>query len=603
MSSDVGSRARRSTARTARRLAPYLRPVRWSAIAAVLATVGAMLSGLTIPLVIQQIIDGPLASGEPTALPWLLGLLAALGCAEAVMFFLRRKLTAGSTALVEADLRADFYHHLQRLPVTFHDRQQTGQLLSRAVDDLVLLRKYLAFAAVFLLVNSITLVVGLVVLWFLSTAMALVALCVAVPVLASSFLYEVKYKAVALEVQQRSGDLTTTIEESMLGIKAVKAFGQSRHRVALFTRQAAQLRGSEIRALRIVGAVSTVLLLLPELGIAGQLAVGAVGLSQGELTIGALVACITVSTYLRWPTECIGWALAETSVAAAACERHFEVRDVPAALTEAARPSRLPQPVRGHLRFEGVTLESGDGAAPLLRGVDLEVQSGETLALLGAAGSGKTTLAALVPRLLDPTAGRVLLDGVDIRELALDELRTAVAIAFDEPMLRSGTVRDNVSLGAAGVSDQDVSRALRTAQAAGFVEALPRGLDTEIGEQGMSLSGGQRQRIALARAIVRRPAVLVLDDPMSALDVRTANLLEDSLRADLPGVTKLIVVRRPNSVRRSERVALLVDGRIDAVGPHEELLASSARYRSTLQALERPGASRLGLVEKERSRS
>jgi ATP-binding cassette, subfamily B, bacterial len=289
-----------------------------------------------------------------------------------------------------------------------------------------------------------------------------------------------------------------------------------------------------------------------------------------------------VMTYLYWPVASIGWLLAEASNAAAATKRYWEVRDVMPEILDPADPQPMSRPVRGALELRDVRFRYPGGDRDILRGVDLSVRPGETLALVGATGSGKTTLTALVTRLHDVTGGAVLLDGVDVRRLRLSDLRAAVATAFEDPVLISASVRENVLLGSPGHSDDQVWEALRIASADGFVAALPWGLDTRIGEQGMSLSGGQRQRLALARAVVGHPPVLVLDDPLSALDVHTEAEVEAALRRVLGGVTALVVAHRPSTVQLADRVALLDGGRITAVGTHTALLATVPEYRRLL---------------------
>jgi ATP-binding cassette subfamily B protein len=337
---------------------------------------------------------------------------------------------------------------------------------------------------------------------------------------------------------------------------------------------------------KVMALLWAAIVVLPELSIGGLLLFGMLGIVNGSMTIGTLVAAVTVATYLRWPTDSIGWLLAEANRAATASERYWEVRDARITITDPERPRSLPKPVRGHVRFEDVHFgHSGTGRA-VLRGVTLDVRPGETVAIVGATGAGKTTLTALVPRLADVTGGRITIDGVDVRKLALDELRAAVATAFEDPVLFSASVRENVALGAGDVDDDAVREALRIAQAETFVDALPWGLDTRIGEEGLSLSGGQRQRLALARAVIGRPAVLVLDDPLSALDVATEAEVEQALRSVLRDVTALVVAHRPSTVQLADRVAMLADGRITAFGTHSHLLADNQEYRALLSTLD-----------------
>jgi ATP-binding cassette subfamily B protein len=569
-----------------RRLAPYLRPERAPLLGSAAAAAGAMLAGLMIPLVIQRVLDGPVARDDLTALPWLVAGVLALGTAEAVLFYIRRKLNAGPTTRIEARMRADLYAHLQRLPISFHDRWQSGQLLSRAVSDLSTVRRFIAFAGIFLVVNSLTLVVGLVVLFVLSPPLGLIVLGAATPLVLISTSYESRYAVVSRLSQDQSGDLATTVEESVLGIRVLKAFGRGTDLATRFAAEARVLRGTELRKVRILSLLWAAIIMLPELGIAGQLAYGAHRIADGTMTVGTLIAAVTVAVYLRWPTDSIGWLLAETNQAATACERYWEVIDAPRTITDPPVPKHLPEPARGLVRFVDVRFRYDGSAFDVLRGVDLEIRPGETVALVGATGSGKTTMAALVPRLADSTGGRITIDGVDVTTLPLAELRASVATAFEEPVLFSASVRENVRLGAPGATDEMVWEALRVARADDFVEALPWGLDSRIGEQGLALSGGQRQRLALARAIVGRPAVLVLDDPLSALDVHTEAEVEQALRRVLSGVSALVVAHRPSTVQLADRVALLSGGRIAAVGPHSELLAREPEYRRLISTMD-----------------
>ncbi|NUT91909.1 MAG: ABC transporter ATP-binding protein [Saccharothrix sp.] len=577
---------RTTTFSTVRRLGPYFRPVRTQMLLSMSAALLAMLCGLGIPLITQRIVDGPIAARDLGALPVMVGLVLALGISEAGLFYARRKFIARPASDVEARMRAAVYDHLQRLPVSFHDRFQSGQLLSRATTDLNTVRRFVAFVFTFLVVNTLVVLTGLGILFWLSPVLGGIVLACTLPLMLLSYLFESKFKVVARRAQDQAGDLTTVVEESVLGIRVLKAFGRGPHLTRRFLRQARELRDTELAKVRVFALLWAVLIVLPELAIAGQLAFGAVGIADGTVTAGTLVAAVTVSAYLRWPIDSIGWLLAETNQTAAASERFFEVMDAPVAITSPDRPEPLPQQVKGHVRFEDVHFAHADGEREVLRGIDLDIRPGETVALVGATGSGKTTLTALVPRLADVTGGRVTIDGVDVRDLDLTDLRRVVGTAFEEPILFSASVTENVALGGIGADEPRVREALRVARAEEFVDALPWGLDTRIGEQGLSLSGGQRQRLALARAVVGHPAVLVLDDPLSALDVHTEAEVEAALHRVLKGVTALVVAHRPSTVQLADRVAMLVDGRIAAVGTHRELLADNEEYRYLLSTLE-----------------
>ncbi|MBP2321161.1 ATP-binding cassette subfamily B protein [Kibdelosporangium banguiense] len=571
-----------------KRLGPCLRPWRRRLILAIVLTMTAMTAGLLIPLAIQRILDGPVATGDTSGLIWPVLGVALLGCVEAGLFYTRRKILAKPTTRIEARMREDLYDQLQRLPIAFHDRWQSGQLLSRAVADLSIIRSFIAFVAIFLVVNSITLVAGLVVLFTLNFWLGLTVLAGALPLIAISTVFERKYKVVARLAQDQDGDLATTVEESALGIRVLKAFGRGPHLARKFAKQAVELRGTEMHKIRINSLLWGAIVLLPEIGIAGQLLVGTFSIADGTMTVGTLVAAVTIATYLRWPTDSIGWLLAETNQTASAADRYFEVMDEPRTVADPPEPVPPAAPAHGYLRFENVHFRHSEGSKEILRGVDLEVRPGETVALVGSTGSGKTTLTALVARLADVTGGRITVDGVDIASMTLADLRTLVSMAFEEPVLFSASVRENIALGTTDATDEQILQALRIAQAADFVGNLPWGLDTRIGEQGLSLSGGQRQRLALARAIVGRPEILVLDDPLSALDVHTEAEVERALREVLTGVTALVVAHRPSTVQLADRVAMLADGRIAAVGTHSELLAGNTAYRTLLSTLDAP---------------
>ncbi|MBQ0968114.1 MULTISPECIES: ABC transporter ATP-binding protein [Streptomyces] len=595
----------RSTVRALLRLWPYVRPVRARLGTAAVIAILASCVGLVIPLVLKWMVDGPVADRDPAGV-WLGALyLLLLGLAEALLFGFRRWLVARPLAGVEAGMRADLYRHLQRLPVAFHDRWASGQLLSRGTTDLMLLRMFLAFPLTFLLVNGVTILVGVGIMLVQDWTLGLVILGPAIPVMITCGIFEKKYSAVARRAQDQVGDLTTVVEESVLGIRIIKGFGRHRSQARAFHELSHTLRGTELRKARLLAAIWAVIVTLPEVAIGAALVVGAVQVADGALSAGTLVAFLSTALALRWPVESIGFLLAMSQEAATATDRYFEVMDAEvetqgragdpalrgaAAPTRAAPAARLP--AAGGLRFEHVVFRYPDAAPdspPLLTDVDLHIRSGESMALVGATGSGKTTLTALVPRLHEVTAGRITLDGEDITTLSREELRSMVAVAFEEPTLFSATVGENVLMGAGpGAGDEELERALAVAQA-DFAHALPEGTGTQVGEQGLSLSGGQRQRLALARAVVGRPRFLVLDDPLSALDVHTEAAVEAALRQVLADTTALIVAHRPSTVLLADRVALLSEGRIAAVGTHHELLRTSPEYAHLMSGLDKPG--------------
>jgi ATP-binding cassette subfamily B protein len=324
--------------------------------------------------------------------------------------------------------------------------------------------------------------------------------------------------------------------------------------------------------------------LVPNITLAVVLVGGAAAVANDQLTVGELIAFVSLQTLLVWPIDALGWIIANGQEAMTAADRVYEVFDTAPAIVD--RPDAVevsPSQVRGRLRFEGVEFAYPDARAPVLHRIDLDLAPGETVAIVGATGSGKTALGALVPRLYDVTGGRITIDGRDVRDFTLNSLRAIVAVAFEEATLFSMSVRENLTLGRQDATDEQIDEALRTAQAE-FVYQLPYGLNTRIGEQGLSLSGGQRQRLALARAVISRPKVLVLDDPLSALDVHTEALVEQALARTLVGTTALLVVHRPSTVALADRVALLQDGVIAAIGTHSELMATVPAYRAALSA-------------------
>ncbi|MFG2363442.1 ABC transporter ATP-binding protein [Streptomyces mirabilis] len=586
-------RADHSTVRSLLRLWPYVRPVRTRLFSAAFVAVLASCTGLVFPLVLKWMVDGPVAEHDVAGI-WLGALyLLLLGIAEAVLFGLRRWLVARPLSGVEADMRADLYRHLQRLPVAFHDRWASGQLLSRGTTDLMLVRQFLAFPLTFLLVNSVTILVGVMIMLAQEWTLGLVLLAPAVPLMVVCWLFERHYSLVARRAQDQVGDLTTVVEESVLGIRIIKGFGRHRSQALAFRELSRTLRGTELAKARLLAAILTVIVTLPELAIGAALVLGTVQVADGRLSAGTLVAFLSTALALRWPVESIGFLLAMSQEAATATERYFEVMDeqpestgtsaVAASTSATADGSAAVADGKGEggLRFHGVQFRYPDAPAdapPVLDRIDLHIRPGESMALVGATGTGKTTLTALVPRLHEVTAGRITLDGEDITAMPREELRARVAVAFEEPTLFSAGVGKNVLMGAPDTAGEaDLDRALAVAQA-DFAHALPQGTRTQVGEQGLSLSGGQRQRLALARAVVGRPGFLVLDDPLSALDVHTEAAVEAALRRVLAETTALIVAHRPSTVLLADRVALLSGGRITAVGTHHELLRSNAEY-------------------------
>ncbi|MGO4383072.1 ABC transporter ATP-binding protein [Specibacter sp. RAF43] len=577
------------------RLAPQLKPVLWPLLGGLLSALAASIVALLIPQVYRVLVNTALLPGNGRAgIVAGAGVVLALGVLEAGLIALRRQFVIVPATTVETRMRTSFYRHLQSLAVEFHDHWGSGQLLSRAMSDLNFMRRWMAFGAIMLVVTALTVVIGVCLMFAMSWQLGLIFLAAAVPIVIFGFRFRRSYGRVSRKSQDQAGDLATAVEESVHGIRVLKAFGRGQEALESFAGQAQELQATEIHKAKSLAVFSLVVTLLPEVALGTGLVVGVALVAGGRLDVGALVAFFATAAVVAGPVESMGPLLAMTLAAKTAIERHFEVMDAVNTITDPAEPVRLGaagDPVRGELEFSGVHFHYPDaapGAADLLDGIDLTLRAGETMALVGVTGCGKSTLLQLVPRLFDVSAGAITLDGVDLRRLSLAELRTHVAVAFEDTTLFSNSVRENVLLGAAdhpGMAPADVlAQALEVAQA-GFAYSLPNGVDTLIGEEGLSLSGGQRQRIALARAIAAQPAVLVLDDPLSALDVNTEERVAARLRTVLAGTTTLIVAHRPSTVAMADRVALLRDGRIAAVGTHGELLAGNDHYRYVLASL------------------
>ena len=577
------------------RLRGYVRPYRWQMLAMFLVALGSSLIAVAVPLLTRAIIDGPVRTGDRAGV-WILGSYALLfGLAEAALILTRRLTLARSALGIEKDLRDELYRHLQSLDVGFHDSWQSGQLVSRMTSDISAIRRFLGFALIFLVVNSVTfLVVGTLLVLIDPLLGALIAV-MGLPLSYVTFRYERTYRKQIRAVQDQQGEVATDVEESAVGIRALKSFGRGGFATGRYMAKAADLRTLQLIQIRTLAEIWAFIIAQPQAVLSMVVFGGAIAVHDGALSLGTLVAFISLYLLLVWPIESMGWLLAASQEANTAAERIFEVLDtVPAIRPATAEPVLAPAPSAvpsGVLVFEHVSFAYPGSDRPILTDVNLSLAPGETVAVVGPTGCGKTTLTALVPRLYDVTAGRILVEGDDLRQVPLERLRSTVACAFEEPTLFSASVRENLLLGRPDADEAQIEEALRIAQA-GFVLDLPWGLDTRVGEQGLSLSGGQRQRLALARAVLGRPKVLVLDDPLSALDIHTEGLVEAALRSVLADTTGLVVAHRASTVLLADRVALLgpartEDGRpngftVAAVGTHHELLDTSAQYRSLL---------------------
>jgi ATP-binding cassette subfamily B protein len=578
------------TVATLLRIFPYAKKALPRISLGIVAALAAHGFALAIPQVLRDLINDLESVRTLDALYFSVILVLIMGVLEAVMVLLRRWLVLTPGTFVEAGLRSTLYAKLQDLPVSFHDRWPSGQLLSRATQDLSLIRRWLSFGVVLLVANAITIVAGLAILFTFHWLLGLIFFVISVPIWIQGYRFEAKYGTIARLSQDQAGDLATSVEESVHGIRVLKAFGRGDHAASKFAKEAKDLRSTELKKAGLIANIWVYLLLIPESAIALSMLVGVFLVADGSLTVGGLVAFFATATVLRWPTESIGFLLSMTLDAKTAVQRFFEVIDEPVGIEDPASPKTIKDP-KGRLEFKDVHFRYPDSPAnqpDIVNGVNLVLEPGESVALIGITGCGKTTLTALTSRLYDVTSGVIEIDGVDIKDLTRFELRSHVAMAFEDATLFSASVRDNILLGREQSTEEELREAITVAQAQ-FVYDLPEGLETKIGEEGLSLSGGQRQRLALARAVAAKPAILVLDDPLSALDVATEALVEEALRNVLKNTTALIVAHRPSTVQLADKVALMKDGKVVAVGKHSDLLASNEHYRYVISSLDASG--------------
>ena len=562
------------------RLLPYLLPyrVRWTAM--LVAALLSLAATVTIPLMTKAVIDGPIRHQNQQQL-WVLGTAAtALLVSEAVLWFIRRWLVARATMGVEADIRKDLYARLQILPMSFHGQWQSGQLLSRVMNDLSTIRQFLSFGLLFLLLNVIQIIVVTGILLAMYWPLGVVVVVSIVPITVTVLHFERQYTKLSRLAQDQSGNVATHVEEQALGLRVVKAFGREEYAYQRFDERATDLFDTEVRKVGVSAKFWTLLEAIPTGSLIVVLGLGAYAAGTGLVTMGTLVAFITMMLSLVWPIASLGFLLSMTQESMTAANRVAEIFDAPLEITDGPDGET---PRGGRLELVDVGFRFPDSETWSLRHVDLTVEPGETIALVGSTGSGKSVLVSLLSRLYDVTEGAILIDGTDIRELSLPALRQAVATAFEDPTLFSMSVEENLKLGRPDATNEQMAQAI-TVAAADFVYDLPFGLDTRIGEQGMSLSGGQRQRLSLARALLAAPSILVLDDTLSALDVHTEAVVTEALRRILGSVTGVVVANRASTVLLADRVALIEDGTITRVGTHAELLSDAPEYRYLLAA-------------------
>ena len=562
------------------RLLGFLRPYRRGVIVSATLAALAMLATVAIPDLSGLAVTAIGAHKRHELVNY--GILVAAAGLIRLGLSVGRRLVAGRVSLgVEYDLRNRLFAQLQSLELAFFDHQQTGQLMSRVTVDLQAVRFFLGYGLVFVLQSTLTITLAAIAMFVIQPELAAISL-IAVPfVVYSTYRYSRLARPALQEVQQRIGELTADVQENIVGVRVVKAFAREAHQRDRFERSVARVFDQSMVEARLQARYNPLIGFLPQLGLAAILLVGGRDVIHHELSIGEFTAFYIYLLMLLSPMRTLGVSLTMAQSATASGARIFELLDRAPTLTSLPDAPPLP-PGNGHVRFEGVSMRYGAGSANALHDIDLDIPAGQTIALVGSTGSGKTTLAALIARLYDPTAGRVLIDGADLRQVEVDSVRRAVAITGDDPFLFSTSVHDNIAYARADASRAEVEEAARRAQAEEFIRALPAGYDTRIGERGLTVSGGQRQRLAIARAILADPRILILDDATSSVDATTEREIELALAEVMAGRTTVIIAHRRSTIALADEVVVLEHGAITDRGTHEELLERSELYRATV---------------------
>jgi ATP-binding cassette subfamily B protein len=563
--------------RTYRRLMGFLRPYRrqlWGSLAFAWAAMGMT---VLIPWLIGQAVNAIEDGRKPDLLPLTLAIVGA-GVLRLGLTVVRR-LVAGQVSLaVEFDLRQRFYGHLQRLELGFFDSQQTGQLMSRATVDLQSIRFFLGYGLIFITQNLLTIFLVTVVMIVINPWLALIALAPAPLVVLTAARYNRISRPALQEVQQRIAELTAEAEENISGIRIVKAFAREEHQLRRFRRAVERVFDQSIYSTRLQAFFSPLIGLLPQIGIALVLLIGGREVISGNISLGEFTAFYTYLVILAAPMRMLGIAMGMAQRAIASGNRLFEILDRDPQIESPADAPPLPDG-GGRVEMRDVSLRYEDGGVPALSGIDLAVEAGETVALVGPSGSGKTSLVALVARLYDASEGSVSIDGADVREVEVGSLRSSIAFVSDDSFLFTATIAENIAYAKPGAGLGEIERAARRAQAHGFIEALPEGYETRVGERGLTLSGGQRQRVAIARALLADPRILILDDATSSVDATTEEQIKAGLGEAMAGRTTFVIAHRLSTVALADEVIVMDGGTIVDRGTHEELLEGCGFYR------------------------
>ena len=568
--------------RTFSRLLGFLKPYKLSLVVSIVLACGSQAAQIALVWVIGGVINKAIVPHDAQKLHMYIWTIVGLGALKAGLMVGRRLISGRQALGVELDMRNALYARLVRLSFRFYDTHQTGQLMSRATVDLQAVRFFLGYGLIFFFQNILTVLSVTVVLFFVQSELALIALAI-VPVLTVlAYRYSRVSHPTLRDVQQKLADVATVAQEAIVGVHVVKAFAQEKAEAAKFNGRSEAVFGQTIRANRQRAFYVPLISFIPMLAQAAVLLVGATMVKNGSLSVGGFVSFNLYLGMLVLPLRSLGMWIGQAQRATASGERIFQVMDEPEEVAD--RPGAIELPAGpGNVRFEGVSFEYLEGRG-VLRDVDLDVPAGRTVALIGHTGSGKTTLTSLVPRFYDVTGGRVTVDGHDVRDLTLASLRRAVGVISQDPFLFSATVRENIAFGAGDLPQSAVEEVARAAQAHEFIERLPQGYDTVIGERGITLSGGQRQRLAIARALAVDPRILVLDDATASVDASTEALIRIGLRGAMAGRTTFIIAHRLSTIALADEIVVLDEGRIAARGTHDELIVRSPDLPRDLRA-------------------